>query len=152
MRETDCNSRLVKTLRFLGWHAHKIPDNGNGHMTKRPYDIFAAGPSGHNLAIEGKMIHPEGRQSYCAFNFGSFEVQQLDELIDVEKTSPNWSGLVALYSQRKNKDPQVTFIRATYIKKLIGEGHKSILGKELADRLWLPCMNKMFCFPEGYLG
>jgi len=57
MKESDCNSEVVRSLQKIGWSAYKIPDVlGSRFTANKPCDILACSLGGRFVAIESKLI------------------------------------------------------------------------------------------------
>lgn len=118
MKEVNFNSIMVRSLRNISLHAHKIPDmpfrgNGTRFIPQKPYDIFAVGHDGF-LAIEGKLVKPKTKSTYSKFSFNKIEKHQFDNLIDANERKMG-VGVLALYIWRSNKIKEVNIVPIDFI-------------------------------------
>ena len=153
MKEKDYNSILVKSLREIGWHVHKIPDigsfgEGNNRFTMpRPYDIFAFGNDGYSFAFEGKILKPKCKALYCSFNLKAISEHQIKNLIDAASRI-QCASFIALYVWKLREISQVIFIPIRFITEHI-EKDINISAEELETiSLKYNCKKSLFQFDK----
>jgi penicillin-binding protein-related factor A (putative recombinase) len=149
--ETDINPKIIASLREVGFHANKIPDNmgmAARFSPKKPYDSFALTDT-HMLAIEAKLIKPDGKTNFKSFAFNHFENQQLPELYDVNRRSCG-VGVVALCVWKSRAIHRLYLLNVIEILLMIREGKTSILGKEIEQLdCYFECKKGIYQFPSN---
>lgn len=71
MKESQCNTETVRSLKHLGWGAYKISDvQGKRFTEEKPCDTIACSPKGRHTMIEGKLI-----KAWCSLNERSLKLR-----------------------------------------------------------------------------
>lgn len=150
MKEKDVNSKLVMSLREIGMHAYKIPDNmgmAARFSPDKPYDTFALG--NNFIAIEAKLIKPKGKSNFKSFGFDHFETQQLPALRDANNKL-HGIGVVALITWKPRAIHRINFINIETIYTAIANGKTSYLGKEIeAFDTYYECKKNRYQLPSN---
>jgi penicillin-binding protein-related factor A (putative recombinase) len=138
MLENKFNTIFKNSLIDSGFLAFKIKDVGHGHTTQNPVDGFAL-KKGMFLMWEGKRL-----KGIKAFNFNSFEPQQLPILQRVHELG--YTGIVPVYFYIPRKSFVLIF-NVSLLTELIKKDKTSILKKEiekLADKFAIPLKKERF--------
>lgn len=76
MKESQCNTDAVRSLKHYGWGADKISDvMGSRFTAKKPCDIIACSPKGRYVAIESKLM-----KRWAKFSFDLLRPNQVEHL------------------------------------------------------------------------
>lgn len=125
MKEAIGNTEAVRSLKHIGFWAHKLPDVMGGRFTdSKPFDIVACSPKGRFISIEGKMTK----------KWEGFSAKKLREhqVVNLDATGVKRGGraFVFLYvrikADKKKNQPRVTklvvFDWKKYRARLLGAG------------------------------
>ena len=150
MKEVNINSYLVASLRELGYHTHKIPDNmgmAARFSPDKPYDIFSVNEV--TMGVETKLVKPKGKSNFSSFRFNMFEHQQLPWLYDINRRS-HGVGIVALCIWKPRSIHRMYLFNVMEILKRMNEGKTSLLGKEIEQltNFW-ECKKNIYQFPTN---
>lgn len=138
MNENNCNSEVVRSLRFYRYRAYKIPDVlGSRFTDNKPYDIVTCSRKGRYVAIEGKLT-----KKWEGFSIRKLRPHQVIELDGVVRN--NGRAFVFLYI-RIPPDKQKGTKRVTKLvvfdwkihKKGIKKGYGVALMRSQAVGVWL---------------
>ena len=130
MKESDLNTIIVNSFKANNYYAYKIVDPSSADVfttSKRPFDIFAETKE-NVYHIETKLI-----KSWKAFNFKVIKSHQLENLLFLRKLNQDRKSLIVLGVWIPYRNFCLFLFDILFITKLIGEGKKSILKKELLD-------------------
>lgn len=90
MKESKCNTEVVRSLKKIGWGAYKLPDVlGQRFTVNKPCDILACSPKGRFVAIESKLF-----KKVKGFNLSELRPNQIEAL---EKNSIKRKGRAFIF-------------------------------------------------------
>lgn len=121
--ETHLNQIINRSFQQHGFSC-KIPDSGNKHLAKRPFDGFSV-VKGNHYYWESKLLM---KGEY--FTFSDIKKHQYDSM-DLITYNSGWSCAFYIIGIWDGDHMEVLFISHNHIKKLKKEGHKSLSPDDL---------------------
>lgn len=133
MKEKDLNKLIKRNINLQGGWAEKISDPAGVAVkmaSPNPFDGFGY-TKNFNIVFESKLI----KYAYSAFNFNAIQPHQLQNLLKIseitEFNSPPLLSVITLGVWIPRESFEIFVFDIKLINRLMTQGKKSILGKEL---------------------